>query len=285
MAMHEEPQNAPALSQAANLPPWMNIVVKPEDEEIQQIDRLEQRASPLPPVAWTIRELITRLEICHFKIERHICRILEVIGSLRLEQDPKRIGRAHPKSGETAWLRDRTGRSRPAQEMIWALQRWLAAVPRVEANPHEIPPSLLEKVERALGESDPRKAILVAALLNRLLLKADRQPLPPALAGFWLQIEATDICHYAFPGNLERMIEAIGRLEPVRDFVGCGSYDQVRRSLAQEYVRALRGWLHGEPGHLAGELGDRTPAKEWLAACLAKTLKELAGLQEGYSLF
>jgi hypothetical protein len=102
--------------------------------------------------------------------------------------------------------------------------------------------------------------------------------LAPEFTGFWEQIERTDICHYAFPGNLERLLEGIGRLELVPDFVGCGSFGQAERSLAQEYFASLCAWLRGEPSRLASALGERTPVKEWLAACLAKTLKELVGL-------
>ncbi len=184
-----------------SLAPWANLGLPQADAEIARIHQMEQRAGPLPPVAHAIRELITRFEICHFKIERHLQRIIQAISEMCLDLDPAAIGRSHPKSGPTAWRTDRTGRSRQGQEFIWLLQMWLADEPYSEEDPRAIPRSLFEEVKRALGKPDAQKSRLVEALLNRLLLKPDRRTLPAELAGFWLQIEATDICHYAFPSN------------------------------------------------------------------------------------
>ena len=119
--------------------------------------------------------------------------------------------------------------------------------------------------------------MLVSALVARMLLREDRQPLPSELAAFWEPIERTDLCHYSFPANVEKMICAIGRLEQVPDFVGCGSCDETRSRMAREYFRNLCAWLRGRRSSLASQLGERSPVKEWLAACLAKTLKEHGG--------
>ena len=267
-------------AEVPDLQPWANLGLSQVDAEIAHIRTLERRAEPLPPVATAIRELITRFEICHFKAERHIHRIIEAIGAMRLDFAPAAIGAAHPKSGEIAWRRDRTGRSRPGQEFIWALQVWLTEAPYSDLDPRGIPRRRIEQVNGALGERDDRKARLVSALVARLLLRADRPPLPPDLAPFWEQVEATDICHYTFPVNLEKMIQAIGRLEPVPDFVGCGSCNPERRDMARRHFHALCTWLRAEPASLDAQLGDRKPVKQWLAACLAKTLKELAALRE-----
>jgi hypothetical protein len=272
--------DARTSEEAPSLLPWANLGLSEVDAEIKRIHQLERRAEPLPPVAAAIRELITRFEICHFKAERHIERITQAIGELRMDFAPTAIGAAHPRSGETAWRKDRTGRSRPAQEFIWTLQLWLAEAPYSDLDPRGIPRKLIEQVSGVLGRRDARKTTLVSALVARLLLKADRPPLPPELAPFWEQVEATDICHYTFPDNLQRMIQAIGKLEPVPDFVGCGSCNPERRDLARRHFHALGTWLRGEPGSLEAQLGDRSPVKQWLAACLAKTLKELAGLLE-----
>jgi hypothetical protein len=93
-------------------------------------------------------------------------------------------------------------------------------------------------------------------------------------------VEATDICHYTFPANVQKMIQAIGKLELEPGFVGRGSCNPERRDMARRHFHALCTWLRGEPGSLDAQLGDRKPVKEWLAACLAKTLKELAALRE-----
>ncbi|MBI2928356.1 MAG: hypothetical protein HYY24_22020 [Verrucomicrobia bacterium] len=263
---------------------WANLGLQQADAEIERIDQLEQRAAPIPPVAHAIRELITRFEICHFKMERHLERIIQAIGEMRLDFAPASIGRSHPKCGPAAWRTDRTGRGRQGQEYIWLLQMWLADEPFSAEDPRAIPRPLFEEVNRALGTRDAQKRRLVEALLDRLLLNPDRQPLPAELAGFRLQIEATDICHYAFPSNLKRMLEGIGRLEPVPDFLGCGSFGEAQRRVAEEHFHALRAWLQAGPSSLADRLGDRTPVKEWLAVCLAKTLKQLVGLHENLPL-
>lgn len=259
---------------------WANVVLPDGDPEAAHIDEMERRAAPLPAVATVIRELITRFEICHFKADRHVRRIIDAIGTMRLDLAPALIGQAHPRRGETAWRNDPTGRSRRGQEFIWALQLWLTEAPYSDDDPRGIPRPLIEQVNRALGDRDASKLRLVSALLARLVLNPDREPLPPKLAAFWEQVEATDICHYSFPANLQGMIEAIGRLEPVQNFVGCGSCDAERRSMAQERFDELCAWLRGEPGKLDAQLGNRSPVKAWLVACLAKTLKEHAGLHE-----
>lgn len=76
------------------------------------------------------------------------------------------------------------------------------------------------------------------------------------------------------------MIEAIGKLEPVLDVEGCGSFDEERLQFSQRYFSDLTAWLQGRKSETEEMLGERNHLKEWLVACLAKTLKELAGLRE-----
>lgn len=278
--MTEDARHTPETGWQPNLPPWSNLVLQPDDEEITWIHQLERQAMPIPPVAAAIRELITRFEICHFKAERHIARIVEAIGTLSLDFKPANIGQAHPKSGESAWQGEKTGRSRQGQEFIWALQMWLDDAHASDKDHRRVPSAFLEEVTRALGPCDARKRLLVSALLNRLLLRAGRQPLPPELGGFWEPVERTDICHYAFPSNLWQMLGSVGKLEPPSDFAGCGSCDDAQRRMAQEHFRALCAWLRAEPGLLENRLGNRSPVKTWLVASLAKTLKEQVCLSE-----
>jgi hypothetical protein len=93
-------------------------------------------------------------------------------------------------------------------------------------------------------------------------------------------ITRLEICHYSFPENIERVIEAIGKLEPVSDFEDCGSFDEERLQFSQRYFSDLTAWLQGRKSETEEMLGERNHLKEWLVACLAKTLKELAGLRE-----
>jgi hypothetical protein len=260
---------------------WSNIGLQQPDDEITQIYRMERRLGQLPQVAKSIRELILRLEICHFKFERHLQRIIESIGKMDIGFDPRSIGRFHPKEGENAWKGDKAGRSRPGQEYIWILQMWLHGDLQLsEQGRRGIPQRLFEEVYSALGNRDRRKEVLVLALLDRLLWKADHQRLCEEFGRIGDQIARTDICHYSFPKNVQRMIEAIGRLQPVSDFEGCGSFDEERRQCAQRYFTALSAWLEGKRSKMEVKLGERTALKEWLVACLAKTLKEHAGFED-----
>jgi hypothetical protein len=96
------------------------------------------------------------------------------------------------------------------------------------------------------------------------------------------QIIRMDICHYAFPENLVRLLGGLGKLKAISNFEGCGSYspgirDTVKSELA-ELDRQLRSLLR-EPA--VKEKEDRakdTQIRAWLTACFMKTLKEQAGL-------
>jgi len=90
---------------------------------------MERQVSPVPPDAQIIRGLISRIEACRFKYQRHIEHIIRSIGQMQTDIDPDSIGKAHPKSGVDAWRKDSTGRSRRGQEFIRVLQMWLDEKP------------------------------------------------------------------------------------------------------------------------------------------------------------
>lgn len=62
--------------------------------------------------------------------------------------------------------------------------------------------------------------MLVRMLLARLLYRSVEEY---RRGGEWrtleYQIESTDICNYAFPQNLERLLQGIGKLQPVKAHV------------------------------------------------------------------
>jgi hypothetical protein len=261
---------------------WANIGFEQPDSEIIEIYRMEQRIGTLPKVAEDIRNLITRLEICHFKFEHHVLRIIGAIGSMELDLDPDSIGSARPSCGENAWREDKTGRSRKGQEYIWVLKAWVAGEKPPEEDSRGIPEKLFEEVYSSLGQRNKHKEALVSALLNRLLgnFETERKALEVQFEGLIYQIDRTDICHYEFPENIKKTIEAIGELKPSSDFEGCGSHDEEHQIMALHYVMELNAWLHGERSETGRMLGEKTLLKEWLVACLAKTIKELAWFEE-----
>ena len=262
--------------------PWVNIGFEQPDSEIIDIYQIEQSIGTLPEVAQNIRKLITRLEICHFKFEHHVLRIIEAIGSMELDIDLDLIGSAHPKCGEDAWRKDKTGRSRKGQEYIWVLKAWVAGEKPPEDDPRGIPENLFEEVYSSLGQRNKHKEALVSALLDRLLwnFETERKALEKHFGDIIYQIDRTDICHYTFPDNVKKMIKAIGQLKPSQDFEGCGSHDEEHKILALHYVMELDAWMRGEMSEDGKTLGEKTLLKKWLVACLAKTIKELAWFEE-----
>jgi len=86
------------------------------------------------------------------------------------------------------------------------------------------------------------------------------------------QIESTDICNYAFPNNLERLLQGIGKLQPVEAHDGCGtSNDEIKSFIIRE-VSKLCEWLKSDIKDIG--FGKNEPARIWLVACMAKTMKE-----------
>ena len=50
---------------------WSNIEVSTDDPEIKLIDQIEKTLELIPSNVQQIRKLITGLEVCHFKIQKH----------------------------------------------------------------------------------------------------------------------------------------------------------------------------------------------------------------------
>ena len=257
---------------------WINIEVLPNDEEIAAIDQMEQALGNIPKRIHQIRELITRFESCHFKYQQHYRHIVESIAMLSPVVRVSKIGSNHPSHGGNAWRNDTTGRSRIGQQYIEALHSWLdedsshnGGVPGQETL------KLRQRVNVWLGDRSEEKVGLVRMLLGRLLWLW--QPMEEYRRGDKLsdleyQAERTDICNYAFPQNIKRLIQAIGKQKPVDAFDGCGTFNVETRSFISEEFSKLCEWLKADAlGNDLG-LGEKEPMKVWLVACLAKTLKE-----------
>jgi hypothetical protein len=85
------------------------------DAEIRDIDRMEDALLPLPANLSRIRELISRLELCHHKADRWIRNIIEAIGAGQTGKGPgtRPPGALHP--AEQNW-----------QAICAALSHWSA---------------------------------------------------------------------------------------------------------------------------------------------------------------
>ncbi len=255
---------------------WINIEVLPDDEEIAAIDQMEHTLGNIPKRVHQIRELITRFESCHFKYQQHYRYIVESIAIVHPVIGVSEIGSNHPRHGGNAWRNDATGRSRVGQQYIDALHSWLdedssndVGVPRQET----LKPK--QRVNVWLGDRSQERVRLVRMLLARLLWRSvEDYRRGGGLSELENQAERIDICNYAFPQNIERLIQGIGKLEPVKAFDGCGTFNTETKSFISKEFSKLCEWLKTDtPGNDLG-LGEKKPTKVWLVACLAKTLKE-----------
>lgn len=254
---------------------WINIDASPDDQEILAVNRLESSLENIPKQVHKVRELITRFEVCHFKYRRHYDYIIKSIAALQPLAEVDRIGSSHPHHSADAWKHDTTGRSRTGQMYISALRLWLEEDSFDNMGlPGQETLELRRRIDGWVGGKNEQKSRLIHMLISRLLWQSVEQYRSGRqLSELEYQIEATDICSYAFPQNLDRLIQAIGRLEPLRAFSGCGTFSPEIAAFLTKQFKRLCMWLSEEAPSVDIGLGRREPMKIWLVACLAKTIK------------
>ena len=251
---------------------WINIEVSLDDKEIAEIDRLEEALGNIPDQIRQIRELITRFETCHFKYQQHYRHIMESIAILQPVVDVSRIGSNHPRHSGNAWKNDTTGRSRIGHHYILALGSWLEEA-STDSFDEDGTVEFKQRVKSWLGERNRSKDMLVRMLIARLLYRSVEEY---RRGGEWIileyQIESTDICNYAFPANLEKLLQCIGKLQPVEVHDGCGTSNAEIKSFIIKVFSKLCEWLMSDIPDLG--FGKNEPVRIWLVACFAKTMKE-----------
>ncbi len=263
---------------------WSNIVISPDDLEITQLDKIEKSFGDISVNVLQIRELITRFEICHFKYQNHILKIIESVSDLQPVTEPGKIGANHIHQGDNGWKNDKTGRSLLGQNYLWTLRNWLAGDNK-EKDSYYNNQELNRLVKKWLGIKNPDKERLILLLIARLTwdwksyeeLKRGRE-----YKELEIQVCSMDICHYAFPGNLNLLLQAIGELKPTRAFKGCGSFDTGIQAFIEKEFSILDDLLQ-----IMVSSKERTKdklIKAWLIACLLKTLKEQIGMSQSISL-
>ena len=259
---------------------WSNIPISSRDREIIKINEFEAKLGKLSASVYKIRELITRHEVCHFKYQVHIEKIKHSIIHLQPALDPDKIGINHIQHGENAWEKDSTGKSLLGQQYVWAIKYWLD-----EFHYREIPDKydkrLGQKVQNCLGEKDIEKRRLVQYLLARLTW--DWKSYEELQHGgeykdLEYQIGRMDICHFAFPLNLERLLRGIGEMRSIDNLEGCGSFNNAIREFVEKELHTLFDLfksLYYDHKH-----DENSQIKAWLTVCLMKTLKEQVALSE-----
>lgn len=252
---------------------WINIEVSPYDKEIMVIDRLEEALGNIPGQVRQIRELITRFETCHFKYQVHCRHIMESIAILKPVVDASRIGSNHPRHSGDAWKNDTTGRSQIGHHYILALRSWLEEDLTDRLDEHDGIVEFRQRVKSWLGERSKSKDMLVRMLLARLLYRSvEEYRRGGELKLLEYQIESTDICNYAFPRNLEKVLQGIGKLQPVKEHDGCGTLNaEIKSFMTGEFLKLCEWLKSGNPNF---GFGEKEPARIWLVACFAKTIKE-----------
>jgi len=240
---------------------WRNCALT-ADPEILEIDRMEDRITPLSSDVKSIRELISSLELCHHKADRWVTNIIGAIG----------IGKTQKGLGTRPG-----GQSHPI-EKIWenactALLAWCAGCPskKIDLSIDTIPAS---RLLAGLGDRSALKEWQVQRVVEKirsviqwpqslddlttpyvwLLLSGSEYELAYRTKcpehyiehkDFWLKTVRTCIhdtdngdetelslglaidmlwpCHCRFVTNLQIICEAIGgRLRPETPFSACG---------------------------------------------------------------
>ena len=88
------------------------------------------------------------------------------------------------------------------------------------------------------------------------------------------QITRIEVCHHHCIQNVERILQMIGETEP-SCVLGCGDTDAQLAAELRGTMSEIAAWVDGrtqDAGHVSDVLDERTPVKQWLAACLCKTL-------------
>ena len=255
---------------------WSNIQISTPDSEIIKINDFEKRLGELPDKVKRIRELITRFEVCHFKYRLHLKKIKDSIIVLNPNVDTTKIGINHIQHGENVLNTDTTGKSLIGQQYIWALKEWLNDNSKNDAL-YKYDKKFGQQIKKWLGDDNSDKLRLVKLLLARLTWDwtfYEKLQHGGDYKDLEFQICRMDICHYAFPNNLDLLIKGIGQMKAIEDkrFEGCGSYNtEIKAYLEKEFLD-LNNIL--KSFQVKNELSKNDLIRTWLFLCLIKTIKE-----------
>lgn len=272
----------------------------PEDKEVAAIDATEDKLGKLDVQTIKIRNLISRLELCHHKAERHVELIIRAIGEGKVVKEPgsRPIGEIHPREALT-------------ERVIGSLTAWVNEE-QYDAPPFDIGGIAVEDLFGFIGERTPLKAWQVRQVCAKLRSFLDPEfryyemveypdkyeehahyrgatintVIKDEVGGEEVKltlasaIDHLQPCNWNFPSNLIIVLKAIGGdLEPENPFAAHSrnlplspSYPRLKKvvDLLQAYLVDKKPSQDTE--QIAAVLGEKTPVKEWLVASLAKTL-------------
>jgi hypothetical protein len=258
---------------------WSNIEISPQDSEIIEIDTFEETLGKISENVQKIRELITRFEVCHFKYQQHFKHIKDSILNLKPNVKPTQIGASHISKGKDVLNNDKTGRSILGQQYVNSLMKWLGDYSQENSNYFNN--ELNQQITKWLEDKNPDKERLVRLLIARLIWdwKAyEEYQQRGEYKNLEMQACRMDICHYAFPKHLNLLLQGIGRMEPIDNLEGCGSFNTDIKTYVEKQFSILCDYLKSNSNEK--KLEHNGKIKLWLIACLAKTLKEQVGLKK-----
>ncbi len=253
---------------------WSNIEISSQNSEIIEIDKLEGTLENLSTYVQKIRDLITRFEVCHFKYQQHIKHIRDSILNLNPNIEPSKIAANHISKSENVLKNDKTGRSLLGQQYLYALMNWLGDYSKDNSSDcHNN--ELNQQITKWIGDKNPDKERLVRLLVARLTWdwkSYEEYQHKGKYKELEIQVCRMDICHYAFPKNLDSLLQGIGKMEPIENFEGCGSFNTDIKTYIEEQFSGLCDYLKNNTNTRNPVQNEQI--KIWLTACLAKTLKE-----------
>ena len=258
---------------------WSNIETLAQDSEIIEIDKFEEKLGKLSVNVQNIRELIRRFEVCHFKYKEHLKHILESIQNLNPNIEPTTIGENHISKGINILNNDKTGKSRLGQQYLTSLMDWLGDY--LQKKSEYFNNELNQQITKWLGDKNQDKERIVRLLVARLMWdwkSHEEYQKGGEYKELEFQASRMDICHYAFPKHLDLLLQGIGKMEPIGNFEGCGTFNSEIKIYVEEQFSILCGYLKSNTYKNNSEQNEQI--KLWLFACLAKTLKEQVGLKK-----
>jgi len=217
--------------------------------------------------------------VCHFKYKQHFKYINISILNLNPSVKPTQIGVNHISKGRNDVNKDKTGRSILGQQYVNSLLKWLGDYSRDNYN--YLNDKLSERITKRLGHKNPDKERLVRLLIARLIWdwkSCEEYQQGREYKELELQVCRMDICHYAFPEHLDLLLQGIGKMEPIDNFEGCGSFNTDIKTYVKKQFSVLCNYLKFNSNKKKLEPNEKI--KLWLVACLTKTLKEQVGLKK-----
>lgn len=290
---------------STELSKWWRNCAGESDDEIAAIDKLEDEISPLDDNTKRIRELISKLEVCHHKAQRHIEIIIDAIGRGKTNKGPgeRPLGSIHPREALTelvigslkAWKNNEhydvppfgiggmsvedlfgfLGKKTPLK--VWQVERVCDKLHSF-LDPEFRYYEMVEHPEKYAENAHYRGATINTVISDRVDGEAAKLTLASA-------IDHLQPCNWNFPENLVIVLRAIGGdLRPQVSFAAhCRNVSQ---SPVKDYIKnastILRAYCTGESKGVSREiikkLGKKNPKKHWLAASLEKTIRMQMGL-------